>query len=576
MDSDEEHDKILDIFADNLSDIPSESDESFDSGNDTVTPSKRQTIVISSDSEPENLNNSTHDFECNLRLGCQDNDWSKEDFQPNLEKFEGNSGVTVLPSDCKNIIEVTNLIFDNDLFELFCHQSNIYYNQNLGKHKISKTKKWSPVTPTDMKKFLGLIVLMGRTRKDTWKEYWSTNPALAVPIFPQTMTRNRFEQIWTYWHFNDNANLTKSSSRLFKIQSVLDHFISKFQTIYKPMRELSLDEGMIPWRGRLLFQTYNPAKIIKYGLLVRMVCESKTGYICNMEIYTGEGKKLNDSLLSLLRPYLDLGHHIYQGKYYGSISIAETLLLHKTRVCGTIRTRGLPKCLKDEASTLQRGKIAFRRKGDVLLLIWKGKREVRIISTIHDASSCETEKTNWHTGEEIKKPVSIVQYNNYVQGVDLAGQYLSTCSILRKPIKWTKKVVLYLINCGLFNSFRIYQALNPGSRVRYKDFLLTVATEWISSEVDKSADPEFSNPDPSRVRSTRAPQKDHPQRLSGNMKQHIPVPIPSSNKKKYPTKVCRVCKRNGKRRETRYICQLCLVPLHITQCFTKYHTLRRY
>lgn len=33
------------------------------------------------------------------------------------------------------------------------------------------------------------------TRNDIWKEYWSTNPALAVPIFPQTMNCDRFEQI---------------------------------------------------------------------------------------------------------------------------------------------------------------------------------------------------------------------------------------------------------------------------------------------------------------------------------------------------------------------------------------------
>ncbi|KAK1343615.1 hypothetical protein QTO34_016395 [Cnephaeus nilssonii] len=260
MDSDKVHDKILDIFADNLSDISSESDESFDSGSDIVIPSKRRKIVISSDSEPENLNNPTYDFECNLHLGCRDNDWSKEDFQPNLERFEGNSGVTVIPYDSKNIIAVTNLIFDDDLFELFCHQSNVYYNQNLGKHNISKAIKWSPVTPTDMKKSLGRRVLTGHTRKDPGE-----NIVLAAPIFPQTASRNRFEQIWTYWHFHDNANMTNSSSRLFKMQSVLAHYISKFQTIYKPVRELSLDEGIIPWRERLLFRTYNPAEIIQHG-----------------------------------------------------------------------------------------------------------------------------------------------------------------------------------------------------------------------------------------------------------------------------------------------------------------------
>lgn len=76
-------------------------------------------IVISSDFKTENAINSIHDFECNLRLGCRDNDWSKEDFQPNLENIEGNSGVTFILSDSKNTIEVTNLIFDYDLFELF-------------------------------------------------------------------------------------------------------------------------------------------------------------------------------------------------------------------------------------------------------------------------------------------------------------------------------------------------------------------------------------------------------------------------------------------------------------------------
>jgi hypothetical protein len=41
------------------------------------------------------------------------------------------------------------------------------------------------------------------------------------------------------------------------------------------------------------FTTYNPGKITKYGVLVRMVCEAVSGYICNMEIYATEGKKFS-------------------------------------------------------------------------------------------------------------------------------------------------------------------------------------------------------------------------------------------------------------------------------------------
>lgn len=149
-------------------------------------------------------------------------------------------------------------------------------------------------------------------------------------------------------------------------------------------------------------------------------------------------KKINETILSVLDPYLDLWHHVYQDNYYNSTSIAKTLLERKTRVCGTIRqSRGLPQCLKDEACGLKKGEIAFQRNGDILLLIWKDKREVRMISTIHDSSFCSTGKKSRNTGEEIKKPVCVHQYNLNTKGVDLADQYLSYNSILRKTVKWT-------------------------------------------------------------------------------------------------------------------------------------------
>ena len=67
-------------------------------------------------------------------------------------------------------------------------------------------------------------------------------------------------------------------------------FSLKDLRLHKPNQQLSLDEAMIPWRGKLRIRTYNPGKLIKYGLLVHMVTESTSGYILNLEIYAGEGK----------------------------------------------------------------------------------------------------------------------------------------------------------------------------------------------------------------------------------------------------------------------------------------------
>jgi hypothetical protein len=55
----------------------------------------------------------------------------------------------------------------------------------------------------------------------------------------------------------------------------------------------------IPWQGHLKFSMYNPRKISKYEVLVRMVCEALSGYICKMEIHAAEGQKMEETVFSL-------------------------------------------------------------------------------------------------------------------------------------------------------------------------------------------------------------------------------------------------------------------------------------
>jgi hypothetical protein len=60
--------------------------------------------------------------------------------------------------------------------------------------------------------------------------------------------------------------------------------------------------------------------------------------------------------------------------------------------------------------------------------------------------------------------------------------------------------------------------------------------------------------------------------LLGDCQEHQLQAIFGVGKEKYPYKPCRVCAADIKRKETRYSCNTCKVPLHKGDCFTRYHT----
>jgi hypothetical protein len=72
---------------------------------------------------------------------------------------------------------------------------------------------------------------------------------------------------------------------------------------------------------------------------------------------------------------------------------------------------------------------------------------------IHDTTIMNTGRKDRKTNIEIKKPYAVFQYSKFTKGIDRADQYLSYHSVLRRTVKWSKRVVLYPLNCALFNIF---------------------------------------------------------------------------------------------------------------------------
>jgi hypothetical protein len=110
---------------------------------------------------------------------------------------------------------------------------------------------------------------------------------------------------------------------------------------------------------------------------------------------------------------------------------------------------------------LKNWQLPFWREGEVMVQVWKDQRLVQVISTIHEATIVNRRQKDRKTSMEIKKPYAVVQCSKVMKGVDRADQYLSFYMVLRNTVKWSIKVVLYLLNCALFNTFFMYRTLNP-------------------------------------------------------------------------------------------------------------------
>jgi len=175
-----------------------------------------------------------------------------------------------------------------------------------------------------------------------------------------------------------------------------------------------------------------------------------------------------------------------------------------------------------------------------------------------------------------KKPKCIIDYNTHIHGVDTADQYLAHYPFICKTVRWPKKVFFCLLQCCFFNSYGTFSKNNPNSHKSFLDFMLDITENLMHTSDAVSDESQSSSSTPTPTPTKRAPKNDPPGRLDGKLKNHKLVHILPINNYKTPTRKCRVCVRKNIKKETRFLCAQCGVPLHPEGCYIRYHTLKHY
>lgn len=395
-----------------------------------------------------------------------ENEWQDiSDTVQNFTEYEGNSTINVplnaeTPSDYYKLFVTEEII--NKMVQETNNYAQKYINSSLQSLKPkSRFKSWTPTNSEEMKRFLGVLMIMGLVKVPHINDYWSKKSIYKNEYIISIMKRDRFLLLLKCWHFSNS----EGTGKLKKVQDVYMMLLDRFQTILRPGKIVVIDESMVPWRGRLQFRQYIKNKSHRYGVKLYKLCTPE-GYTFNLTIYTGKGengREMNHGQKTVMRLIKDLtneGRVIIADNFYNSIDLAEELLQNKTFLCGTLlpNRRGLPK--RVISTKLKKGEIigSMNRKG-VRVIKWVDKRPVYMISTCrrHDVTIKDTGKRRKVSGEEIKKPECVLTYNDSKKGIDFSDQMSSYYTPLKKGLKWFRKVMMEMMfGTALVNSWVVY------------------------------------------------------------------------------------------------------------------------
>ena len=158
--------------------------------------------------------------------------------------------------------------------------------------------QWTPVTIPEMKKFIGTLLLMGIVYKPDLHMHWSTDIYYLTPAFSKIMKRDRFYLILKFLHFNNNEIVDpENPDWLQKVRPLIELLRERFRKVYSPGNNLSVDESLVLYKGRLKFKQYIKTKRARFGIKLYELCTS-SGKLLDFLVYCGQGMYSNDDLYS--------------------------------------------------------------------------------------------------------------------------------------------------------------------------------------------------------------------------------------------------------------------------------------
>jgi hypothetical protein len=149
-------------------------------------------------------------------------------------------------------------LVDNSMISDIVNQTSLYSTQK-DPHKLIT------VTKSGIEQLIGTLIFMSIYGLPRTEIYWGTETRISQVA--DVMSRNKWQDIKTNIHLNDNSNSGQTTDKLFKLRPFLDSLLNNLQKI--PIDEkVCVDEQIIPFKSKHSLKLYVKNKPEDWGYKV--------------------------------------------------------------------------------------------------------------------------------------------------------------------------------------------------------------------------------------------------------------------------------------------------------------------
>lgn len=310
------------------------------------------------------------------------------------------------------------------------------------------------------------------------------------------MSGKKFCRLLRYLHVCSlHQPLGEEYNPSYKVKELLEYLEGRFERLFTPGRQLSLDETLIRTFGRIKFKVRIISKAARYGIKLYVLTDAQTAFVLKIIIYTGKStyqptidanEKKTVSIVKELCQHLAGTHRtVFVDRFYTSIELMRELKAMDLYLTGTLMKNRIPKEMVIARSSKQfremkRGDFKRhlyqyrigRQTNKAGLVCWKDRDVVYCISNETDTGTVDMCTRRTRDGLiKIDRPRCIGEYNKYMGGVDLADMRRLHCnSTIMGQNRWWLKLFFYLLDVGTSNALVLhnYTRSSPMTIVEFK------------------------------------------------------------------------------------------------------------